>query len=87
MKVYQKTEVCASNFLPINRERSDVLYDKFRQIIENKGITSYRVSKDTGISQSTLSDWKKGLYTPKLDKLLKIAEYLSVPLEELIKGG
>jgi transcriptional regulator with XRE-family HTH domain len=60
------------------------LYDRFRQIIEKKGITSYKVSKETGISQVTLSDWKAGRSQPKLDKLQKIAKYLGVKIEDLI---
>ena len=31
--------------------------------------TVYRVSKDTGIAASTLSDWKSGRSVPKLDKI------------------
>lgn len=42
------------------------------------------MSKETGIPQSTLSDWKNGRYTPKADKMLKIAEYFDVPLEYLV---
>ena len=60
------------------------MYDKFRQLIDSKGITPYKLAKDTGISQSTLSDWKVGRSTPKLDKLLKIADYLGVQLQDLI---
>lgn len=60
------------------------MYDKFRQIIQEKGITTYRVAKETGIANSTLSDWKNGRSTPKADKLLKIANYLGIPVEELI---
>ena len=60
------------------------MYDKFRQLIDSKGITPYKLAKDTGISQSTLSDWKAGRSTPKLDKLLKIADYLGVQLQDLI---
>lgn len=60
------------------------MYDNFRQIIEKKGLTPYRVAKETGISTATMSSWKNGLYTPKLDKLIKIAEYLGVSLEEII---
>jgi len=62
-----------------------ILYDKFRQIIQKKGLTPYRVSKDTGIPNSTLSDWKSGRSKPKADKLLKIANYLEVSVEELIE--
>lgn len=61
------------------------MYNKFRQLINDKGITPYRVAKDTGISQVTLTDWKKGRSTPKVDKLIKIANYLCVPLEELLE--
>jgi transcriptional regulator with XRE-family HTH domain len=60
------------------------LYDKYRQIIEKNGITSYNVSKNTGISQVTLTDWKYGRYVPKVDKLIKIAAFLHIPLEELL---
>lgn len=42
------------------------------------------VSKNTGISQVTLCDWKKGRSIPKVDKLIKISNYLNVSLEELI---
>jgi len=63
------------------------LYQNFRRLIENRNITPYRLAKDTGIAQSTLSDWKKGKSVPKLDKLIKIANYLNVPLEELLKDG
>lgn len=60
------------------------MYQKFLNIISEKGISPYRVAKDTGISTATMSDWKMGRYKPKLDKLQKIATYLGVSLEELI---
>lgn len=65
------------------------MYHNFSRLIKQRKITAYRVAKETGISQSTLSDWKNGKSTPKVDKLMKIADYLNVPLEELLKdkGG
>lgn len=60
------------------------MYEYFRQIIDSRGITTYMVSKATGISQSTFSDWKRGRYQPKLNKLIKIADYLGVSINELI---
>jgi transcriptional regulator with XRE-family HTH domain len=60
------------------------LYEKFRQILVKKGITPYKVSKDTGISTATLSDWKNGKTKPKTDKLLILAEYLSVDIKDLL---
>lgn len=61
------------------------MYEKFKKLLEERGVTSYQVSMATGISQSTLSDWKQGLYTPKVDKIMKIADYFGVPLEYFVK--
>ncbi|HWT74338.1 MAG TPA: helix-turn-helix transcriptional regulator [Mobilitalea sp.] len=60
------------------------MYQKFQQLIDKKGLTIYRVAKDTKISTGTFYDWKAGRTNPKLDKLQKIATYLGVSLEELI---
>ena len=51
--------------------------------LDEKGITAYKVAKETGISTATLSSWKKGRYTPKKEKLQKIADYFGVRLEYL----
>lgn len=84
-EVYHKTEVYASIIYIFYVERREGLYKKFKQLLEERNITAYRVWKDTGIPQSTLSDWKSGRSTPKVDKLIKIANYFEVPLEELLK--
>jgi len=60
------------------------LYYIFEKIIREKGITLYRVSKDTGIPYATLSDWKNGKSQPKLNTLLKICSYLGIPITDLI---
>lgn len=56
------------------------MYAKFEALLSKNNVKAYQVSKDTGISASTLSDWKAGLYTPKVDKIKKIADYFGVPL-------
>lgn len=60
------------------------MYENFKRIIEERNITPYRVSIDTGINQNILSYWKSGRSIPKIDKLKKISLYLGVPIEELI---
>lgn len=64
-----------------------VSYKRLEVLLKSKNITAYRVSKDTGIGQSTFSDWKKGRSKPKLEKLVKIAAYLNVPVEYFVKEG
>lgn len=56
------------------------MYEIFSKLLQKYGVTPYKVSKETGVSQSTLSDWKRGISTPKPDKLQKIADYFGVPL-------
>lgn len=35
------------------------MYEIFEKLLNERGITAYRVSKDTGIPTSSLTDWKK----------------------------
>lgn len=61
------------------------MYSKFVKLLQERGITAYKVAKDTGISQTTLSDWKTGRATPKADKLLLLSEYFGVSVEFFLK--
>lgn len=60
------------------------MYERFAKLLDENGVTAYRVSKETGIATATLSDWKNGRSVPKQDKLLKIAEYFDVSLDYLL---
>lgn len=62
------------------------MYDIFDKLMKQKGVTMYRVSKDTKIAQATLIDWKNGKTHPKYDKMQKIAEYFNVPVDYLLTG-
>ncbi|WP_127058835.1 helix-turn-helix domain-containing protein [Veillonella ratti] len=57
------------------------MYKKFEKLLKTYKVTAYRVGKETGIPTATFTAWKQGKYTPKADKLLKIAEYFNVPIE------
>lgn len=62
------------------------MYEIFAKLLSDNNVTAYQVGKATGISTSTLSEWKNGKYTPKTDKLQKIADYFNVPVEYLLTG-
>ena len=49
-------------------------------------MADYRIAEEIGISRAMLSSWKLGKYTPKIDKLQKIADYFGVSLEYLRTG-
>ena len=62
------------------------LYKKYEELLIKTGKTSYRVSKDTGIGQNTLSNWKTGRSNPKIEKLKILANYFGVPITYFIGG-
>lgn len=62
------------------------MYEIFQKLLDEKGIKAYDISKATGISSSTLTDWKMGRTTPKQDKLKLIADYFGVSLDYLLTG-
>lgn len=57
------------------------MYEKYTSLRDKKGLTDYRVAKDTGITKSTFTDWKTGRSNPKLYKLKILAQYFGVPIE------
>ena len=59
-------------------------YERYETYRKAKGLTDYKVAKECGMRQSTLTCWKQGKYTPKVDKLMLIADLLGVPLEALL---
>lgn len=60
------------------------MYEKYARLRDANGMTDYAVAKLTGISPSTLTDWKKGRTVPKVDKLKILAELFGVTIEELL---
>lgn len=60
-------------------------YEKFKTIIDEMNAKPSAVAKATGISSTVFSDWKSGKSKPKIDKLVKIADFLGVSLGELIE--
>ena len=62
------------------------MYEIFSKLLHTYGVTPYKVSKETGVSQSTLSDWKLGKVTPKSDTMKKLADYFGVSIDYLMTG-
>lgn len=60
-----------------------MIYERIKEICAKKKISISSVERATGLSNGSISKWSES--TPKVDNLLKIADYLGVTLEELIK--
>lgn len=58
------------------------MYKKFAELLAKHDKTVYSVAKETGIAQSTLSEWKSGrIRMLGVENLKKLADYFSVPIE------
>ena len=61
-------------------------YEIFEMLCSRNNVKPAQVSKATGVATATLTNWKKGAYKPKLDKLQKLADYFGVSVEYLLTG-
>lgn len=62
------------------------MYEIFEQLLQRRGITAYKVAKDTGLTQTLLSNWKNGKSIPNTQNLKKIADYFGVTVDYLMTG-
>lgn len=60
------------------------IYDRYKTIRDSRNIKDSQVAKETGITKSTFSEWKSGKYTPKQDKLQKIADFFGVDRKSVV---
>lgn len=63
------------------------MYKKFQKLLQEHKVTPYRVAKETGISPSTFTAWGAGTYTPKIDKIQKVADYFGVPITYFLEDN
>jgi transcriptional regulator with XRE-family HTH domain len=59
------------------------MYSVFVELMQERGVTPYQVSKETGIAQSTLSGWKISNRRPQTRTLKKLADYFGVSVQYL----
>lgn len=83
-KYYHISEVIT---IPSVRKGGVKVYEKFAILLDKTEKTAYQVSKDTGIAQSVLSDWKRGRSSPKVKKLKILADYFGVSIEFFLDDG
>lgn len=65
---------------------ADEIYKRFDELRKLQGVTVYAVSKATGITTTTFTNWKNGKYTPKRDKMELISQYFNVSVDYLMTG-
>jgi transcriptional regulator with XRE-family HTH domain len=62
------------------------MFEIFERLMRQRGETFSDVARAIGVSPSTFTDWRAGRYTPKADKMQKIADHFGVNVEYLLTG-
>lgn len=60
------------------------MFRKIEVLMKKKGVTAYKLAKDTGIPQSSISDWKHGRCKPSVSKIQILAKYFEVDIKDLL---
>lgn len=63
-----------------------LISEKIYQYLAEKGMSQFEFSQKTGISQSTVSDWRRKGTNPSADKIMIICEVLDISPYELLLG-
>lgn len=56
----------------------------FVDYLQRNDISAYKLSKETGISQGLISDYKNGVKKPTIDNLIKIADFFKCSIDFLL---
>lgn len=61
-----------------------MLFNKIKQLCEEKGISIYRLEKEVGLSKGAISKW--GESEPAASKLYAVAKLLGTTVEKLLEN-
>lgn len=63
-----------------------IISERIFQVLKEKRISQKYFSEQTGIAQSTISDWKRKKTNPASDKIMAICNVLELTPYELLEG-
>lgn len=61
---------------------NNIIVDSIKKLCKDKNITVSQLEKETGLSQGLVSKWMNT--TPSLDKIINIADYFHVSIDEVV---
>lgn len=61
-----------------------MLYDIVKRLCLQKGVSVGQVEKECGLSNGSISKWNEN--EPGIRKVQKVANYLGVPIEDLLES-
>lgn len=54
------------------------------ELMNKQGLTAKELSVKTGISETSISDWRKGISAPTIDYLIVLADTLNISIDCLV---
>lgn len=69
----------------LSKEEKISSFEKLDMLAKSRNVSFYELSKELGFAKSTFSDWKSGKSMPKINKLIKIADYFGVDVRYFIE--
>lgn len=61
------------------------MYQKFAELLKNSGKTTAEVCRETGIAESTISNWKNRGGKLSVDNLKILADYFNTSIEYFLE--
>ncbi len=57
------------------------MYKIYETLRDERGLTDYKVGKETNISAATFTRWRQGISEPNGHKIKRIADMFGVPMD------
>ena len=58
---------------------------RLRELRNKSGLTQNEIASKLGVSGQTILNWENGLYEPKINQLIKLADLFNVSVDYLIE--
>ena len=65
-------------------EINKIISDNLNRLMEKRGITQLELAEYMGVSQTTISNWCKGIKMPRMDKVDKICRFFHINRSDLM---
>lgn len=62
------------------------IYKRIDDALGRRHVTASKMCADLKISASTMYDWKRGRFNPRLDTIAIMADYLHMPIQYAVYG-
>ncbi|RHB18560.1 helix-turn-helix domain-containing protein [Eubacterium ventriosum] len=67
------------------KELNSIICKKINYYMDINGTTQMELANYMGVSQATISNWQKGIKTPRMSKIDKICEFFHIQRSDLME--